>query len=39
MSESDTNNCNICSNQSRENGQILILEKNPDFENIEKMNI
>lgn len=39
ISESSTNICSICSNQSRENGQILILEKNPDFENIEKMNI
>ncbi len=39
QSESNNNLCNICSNKSRENGQILILEKNPDFENIEKMNI
>lgn len=38
-SESQNNTCNICSNNSRDNGQVLILEKNPDFENIEKMNI
>ena len=38
-SESKKNICSICNNQARENGQIMILEKNPDFENIEKMNI
>ncbi len=37
--ETNANICNICQNQSRENGKIMILEKNPDFENIEKMNI
>ncbi len=36
---SQNKNCHICLDSKRENGKILILEKNADFENIEKVKL
>jgi len=39
QSENFTEKCNICSDQSRNQEKILIVEKTPDFENIESLGL
>ncbi len=39
QSDFQVKSCNICSDDSRDNNKILIVEKTPDFENIESLGI